>query len=57
MSHVAIYKWIRKYIGLMENYLEKIKQMSGTLGELTNFFKVKGDMKYLYSLNALVYSL
>jgi putative transposase len=24
MSHVAIYKWIKKYIGLMQSYLEKI---------------------------------
>jgi len=25
MSHVAVYKWIKKHIGLMEGYLEKIK--------------------------------
>jgi transposase-like protein len=25
MSHVAVYKWIKKYVSLMENYLEKIK--------------------------------
>jgi hypothetical protein len=24
MSHVAIYKWIKKYVVLMQGYLEKI---------------------------------
>lgn len=24
MSHVAVYKWIKKYVGLMQVYLEKI---------------------------------
>jgi transposase-like protein len=24
-SHVAVYKWIRKYVGLMNNYLEQIQ--------------------------------
>jgi transposase-like protein len=24
MSHVAIYKWVKKYVGLMQVYLEKI---------------------------------
>jgi transposase-like protein len=29
MSHVAIYKWIKKYLGLMESCLEKIKPNVG----------------------------
>ena len=29
MSHVAIYKWIRKYVGLMQGYLEQIKPNVG----------------------------
>lgn len=31
VSHVAVYKWIRKYVRLMEKYLEQIKpQVSET---------------------------
>jgi transposase-like protein len=44
MSHVVVYKWIRKYVGLMENYLEKIKPNVGDAwraDELFNFVYVK----------------
>jgi putative transposase len=51
MSHVAIYKWIRKYVGLMETYLEKIKPNVGNAWRTDELFlKVKGNMKYLYAL-------
>lgn len=51
MSHVAVYKWIRKYVGLMENYLDKIKPNVGDAWRTDELFvKVKGDMKYLYAL-------
>jgi putative transposase len=51
MSHVAVYKWIRKYVGLMENYLEKIKPNVGDAWRTDELFlKVKGNMKYLYAL-------
>jgi putative transposase len=50
-SHVAVYKWIRKYVGLMENYLDKIKPNVGDAWKTDELFlKVKGDMKYLYAL-------
>ncbi len=29
VSHVAIYKWIKKYVKLMERYLEKITPRVG----------------------------
>ena len=29
MSHVAVYKWIRKYVTLMQTYLEKIQPKVG----------------------------
>jgi transposase-like protein len=51
VSHVAIYKWIRKYVALMEKYLEQIKpQVSNTWRADELYFKVQGNMKYLYCL-------
>jgi putative transposase len=51
VSHVAIYKWIRKYVTLMEKYLEQIKpQVSNTWRADELYFKVQGNMKYLYCL-------
>lgn len=51
VSHVAIYKWIRKYIRLMETYLEKIKpKVSDTWRADELYVKIKGDMKYLFEV-------
>ena len=51
VSHVAIYKWIRKYIRLMEIYLEKIKpKVSDTWRADELYLKIKGDMKYLFAI-------
>jgi len=44
MSYVAIYKWIKKYVSLMQRYLEQIKLNVGGYwrnGEL--FVKIKGN--------------
>lgn len=51
MSHVAIYKWIRKYVVLMKSYLEKITpnvEDAWRADEL--YIKVRGNPKYLYAL-------
>jgi transposase-like protein len=51
VSHVAILKWIRKYVALMNKYLEKIKpQVSDTWRADELWVKIKGDMKYLFAL-------
>jgi transposase-like protein len=51
VSHVAILKWIRKYIKLMNGYLAKIKpQVSDTWRADELYIKIKGDMKYLFAL-------
>jgi transposase-like protein len=51
VSHVAILKWIRKYVTLMNKYLEKIKpQVSDTWRADELYVKIKGDMKYLFAL-------
>ncbi len=51
VSHVAIYKWIKKYIGLMETYLEKITpNVSDTWRADELWMKFKGDMKYVFAI-------
>jgi transposase-like protein len=51
VSHVAVLKWIKKYVGLMQEYLEKVTpQVSNTWRADELFLKVHGDMKYLYAL-------
>lgn len=51
ISHVAIYKWIKKYIGLMETYLEKIKPKVSDIWRADELYlKIKGDMKYLFAI-------
>jgi len=51
VSHVAIYKWILKYIGLMEKYLSQITpKVSDTWRADEMWLKIKGNPKYLYAL-------
>jgi putative transposase len=51
VSHVAVLKWIRKYVSLMQNYLDTMTpQVSDTWRADELFLKVKGNMKYLYAL-------
>jgi transposase-like protein len=51
MTHVAVYKWIKKYTALMNAYLEKIvPYTSNTWRTDELYLKVKGNTKYLYAL-------
>jgi len=51
VSHVAVYKWIRKYVRLMEKYLDQIKpQVSDTWRADELYLKVRGNMKYLFAM-------
>jgi transposase-like protein len=51
VSHVAIYKWIAKYVALMEKYLEQIKpQVSDVWRADELYLKIKGNMKYLFAM-------
>ncbi len=51
VSHQTIYRWIAKYTGLMQKYLDKITpQVSDTWATDELFLKVKGNMKYLYAM-------
>ena len=51
VSHVAVYKWIQKYVALMGKYLEQMKpNVSDTWRADELYLKVKGNMKYLFAL-------
>jgi putative transposase len=51
VSHVAVYKWIKKYVRLMEKYLDQIKpQVSDTWRADELYLKVRGNMKYLFAM-------
>jgi putative transposase len=51
VSHVAVYKWINKYVSLMEQYIEKIQpNVSDTWRADEIWVRVKGDMKYVFAV-------
>jgi putative transposase len=51
VSHVAVLKWIRKYVGLMSVYLEKMTpKLSETWRADELYVKMKGNMKYLFAM-------
>ena len=51
VSHQTVYNWIRKYVGLMKEYVEKIvPNVSDTWRADELYVKIKGDMKYLFAL-------
>jgi len=51
VSHVAVLKWIRKYVTLMKGYVEEITaQVSNEWRADELFLKVRGNMKYLYAM-------
>ncbi|MGH2611498.1 MAG: DDE-type integrase/transposase/recombinase, partial [Rhabdochlamydiaceae bacterium] len=51
VSHVAVYKWIKKYVKLMESYLKDITpQLSDVWRADEMFVKIRGNMKYVYAL-------
>jgi putative transposase len=51
MSHVTVYKWVKKYATLMQTYLEKIQPKVGDAWRTDELFvKIKGNMKYLYAV-------
>ncbi|MFB3887973.1 MAG: transposase, partial [Candidatus Bathyarchaeia archaeon] len=51
LSHVTVLRWVRKYIRLMESYVERMKpNVSDTWRADEIRMKVKGDMKYLFAV-------
>jgi putative transposase len=51
VSHKTVFMWIKKYVGLMQTYIEKIvPNVSDTWRADELYVKIKGDMKYLFAL-------
>jgi len=51
ISHQTVYLWIRKYVKLMQDYVEKIvPNVSDTWRADELYVKIRGDMKYLFAL-------
>jgi len=51
VSHKTVYMWIKKYVRLMQDYVEKIvPNVSDTWRADELYVKIKGDMKYLFAL-------
>lgn len=51
VDHSTILRWVKKYVSLMENYLEKIKpEVSDTWRADEIYIKIKGDQKYLFAM-------
>jgi putative transposase len=51
ISHIAVYKWINKYVGLMQKHLEQIKPKVSDVWRTDELYvKVKGNNKYLFAL-------
>lgn len=51
VSHQTVYNWIRKYVDLMKEYVEKIVPNVGDTWRADELYvKIKGDMKYLFAL-------
>jgi transposase-like protein len=51
VTHQTVYNWIKKYVGLMNAYLEKIvPNVSDTWRTDELYVKISGNQKYLYAL-------
>ncbi len=51
VSHVTIQNWIKKYVSLMEKYLDKITPQVGEQWRTDELYlKIKGDRKYLFAM-------
>jgi len=51
VSHKTVYMWIKKYIGLMEKYLDKITPDVGNTWRADELWmKFRGNMKYVFAI-------
>jgi len=51
VSHVTVQKWNRKYVELMDRYLEKITPQVGESWRTDELYlKIRGDRKYLFAM-------
>jgi transposase-like protein len=51
VHHTTVYRWIRKYVAVMEKYLDQMRpQFSDTWRADELYLKVRGNMKYLFAM-------
>ena len=51
VSHQTVYNWIKKYVGLMEKYIDRLTpQVSDTWRADELYVKIRGNMKYLFAI-------
>lgn len=51
ISYVGIYKWIKRFVYLMQDYLDKLQPQVGNAWRTDELFvKVRGNQKYLFAL-------
>ena len=51
VSHITVQNWIKKYVLLMEKYLDKITPQVGEKWRTDELYlKIKGDKKYLFAM-------
>ena len=51
ISHITVQNWIKKYVSLMDKYLEKITPQVGESWRTDEIYlKIKGDRKYLFAM-------
>jgi putative transposase len=51
VSHVSVYNWINRYVGLMQEYLQKIQPNVSNVWRTDELYlKISGETKYLYAL-------
>jgi transposase-like protein len=51
VDHTTVFKWIRKYVALMDGYIETLKpQVSDTWRADELWVRIKGDRKYLFAM-------
>ncbi len=51
ISNVGVYKWVKKYVGLMESYLDQITPNVGDTWRTDEMYvKIRGNNKYLFAM-------
>jgi transposase-like protein len=51
VSGVSVFKWVRKYVGLMEGYLDQITPQVGDIWRTDEMYvKIRGNLRYLFAM-------
>jgi transposase-like protein len=51
ISNVGVYKWVKKYVGLMEKYVDQITPQVGDTWRTDEMYvKIRGNMRYLFGM-------